>query len=67
MRERVGWDVERRLRRPPEVALGLGDLVGAEQAADVLRPTYDATDGGDGLVSMEVSPYLAHDTRATIA
>jgi transaldolase / glucose-6-phosphate isomerase len=38
-----------------------------QHAADVLRPTYDATDGGDGLVSMEVSPYLAHDTRATIA
>jgi transaldolase/glucose-6-phosphate isomerase len=38
-----------------------------QEAADILRPTYDATDGRDGFVSMEVSPYLAHDTRATIA
>ena len=31
-------------------------------AADVLRPVYDATQGGDGFVSLEVSPALAHDT-----
>jgi transaldolase / glucose-6-phosphate isomerase len=37
-----------------------------QQAADVLRPVFDATGGGDGFVSMEVSPYLAHDTRGTI-
>lgn len=36
-------------------------------AADVLRPVYDATQGKDGYVSLEVSPYLAHDTEATIA
>jgi transaldolase len=36
-------------------------------AADVLRPIYDATKGGDGYVSLEVSPYLAHDTDATVA
>ena len=37
-----------------------------QQAADILRPVYDESDGGDGYVSMEVSPYLAYDTRATI-
>jgi transaldolase/glucose-6-phosphate isomerase len=37
-----------------------------QQAADILRPVYDATDGHDGYVSMEVSPYLAHDTGATL-
>jgi len=37
-----------------------------QQAADILRPVYDESDRGDGYVSMEVSPYLAHDTRATI-
>jgi transaldolase/glucose-6-phosphate isomerase len=37
-----------------------------QQAADILRPVYEATDRQDGYVSMEVSPYLAHDTRATI-
>lgn len=36
------------------------------RAADLLRPTYDATDGHDGYVSLEVSPHLAHDTGATI-
>jgi transaldolase/glucose-6-phosphate isomerase len=33
----------------------------------VLRPVYDATDGADGFVSLEVSPYLAMDTEGTIA
>jgi transaldolase len=32
----------------------------------LLRPTFDASDGGDGFVSIEVAPGLAHDTRATI-
>ena len=36
-------------------------------ACDVLRPVYDATDGVDGRVSIEVDPRLAHDTAATIA
>lgn len=35
-------------------------------AADVLRPLYDETDGGDGYASIEVSPKLAHDTEATV-
>jgi transaldolase len=33
----------------------------------VLRPAYDATDGVDGRVSIEVDPRLAYDTVATIA
>ncbi|GAB4576257.1 MAG: hypothetical protein Kow0077_31830 [Anaerolineae bacterium] len=37
------------------------------RAADMLRPVYDATDGLDGYVSLEVSPLLAHDTANTIA
>lgn len=36
-------------------------------AADVLRPVYDETNGGDGYVSLEVSPHLAHDTAGSIA
>ena len=36
-------------------------------AADVLRPVYDRTRGGDGFVSIEVSPYLSRDTQGTIA
>lgn len=36
-------------------------------AADVLRPVYDDSEGRDGMVSIEVSPKLAHDTEGTIA
>ncbi len=36
-------------------------------AADQLRPIYDATDRRDGYVSLEVSPYLAHNTHATVS
>ena len=35
-------------------------------AADFFRPIYDDTGGLDGFVSIEVSPYLAHDTRGTV-
>jgi transaldolase len=35
-------------------------------ATGILRPVYDAHDGGDGFVSLEVAPTLAHDTQATI-
>src|SRR5258708_26584198 len=38
-----------------------------QHAADVLRPVYDELKGGDGFVSIEVSPYLALDTKGTIA
>ncbi|HEV2348120.1 MAG TPA: transaldolase [Actinocrinis sp.] len=36
-------------------------------AADVLRPAYDASAGQDGRVSIEVDPRLAHKTTATVA
>jgi transaldolase/glucose-6-phosphate isomerase len=36
-------------------------------AADVLRPVHDESDGRDGYVSLEVSPALADDTEGTIA
>ncbi len=44
--------------------LALEDI---RRAADLLRPVYDATNGLDGYVSLEVSPKLAHDTNGTIA
>ncbi len=43
--------------------LALEDLT---QAADLFRPTFDASGGVDGWVSLEVSPLLAHDTANTI-
>jgi transaldolase len=35
-------------------------------ACDIMRPVYDATDGKDGRVSIEVDPRLAHDTAKTV-
>ena len=35
--------------------------------ADLFRPVYDATDGLDGRVSIEVDPRLANDTEKTVA
>lgn len=37
-----------------------------QDAADILRPVYDSSKRRDGYVSLEVSPYLARDTQATI-
>jgi transaldolase len=36
------------------------------KACDLMRPVYDASNGEDGFVSLEVSPYLAHDTQGSI-
>jgi transaldolase len=36
-------------------------------ACDVLRPVYDATNGVDGRVSIEVDPRVARETEKTIA
>jgi transaldolase/glucose-6-phosphate isomerase len=44
-------------------ALAIRDI---RDAADLLRPVYDSTKRADGYVSLEVSPYLAYDTGATI-
>ncbi len=45
-------------------ALVLEDI---RAALGVFRPLYDASRGGDGFVSVEVAPDLAHDTNGTIA
>jgi transaldolase/glucose-6-phosphate isomerase len=44
--------------------LAIADM---RQAADILRPVYQATRGRDGYVSLEVTPYLALKTAETIA
>ena len=38
-----------------------------QEAADVLSSVYRDTDGGDGFVSLEVSPDVARDAPATVA
>lgn len=37
-----------------------------QATADLFQPLYAQTAGGDGYVSLEVSPYLAHDTAGTL-
>ncbi|MBI4191122.1 MAG: transaldolase [Betaproteobacteria bacterium] len=44
--------------------LAISDI---RDAADVMRPLYDASHRRDGCVSLEVSPYLARDTQGTLA
>ena len=44
-------------------ALIVGDI---GDAADLFRQVYDRTDAGDGYISIEVAPNLAHDTQGTI-
>ncbi|HEU6446481.1 MAG TPA: transaldolase [Gaiellaceae bacterium] len=36
------------------------------EACDLMRKAWDAAEGQDGYVSLEVDPHLAHDTEATI-
>jgi transaldolase/glucose-6-phosphate isomerase len=45
------------------LALTMEDI---QRAADLFRPTYNRLQGGDGFVSLEVSPKLAHDTAGTV-
>ena len=44
--------------------LTIGDI---QMATDIFRPVYEATDGVDGLVSLEPPPELSYDTEGTIA
>lgn len=52
-------------KTPTEIfeALAVEDIRAAAQA---LRPVYDAYDGRDGFVSLEVAPTLAYDTEGTV-
>jgi transaldolase/glucose-6-phosphate isomerase len=54
----AGWDAEKIFWQ-----LAIEDI---REGCDLFRPLYDETKGGDGFVSLEVSPYLAHDTDGTI-
>ncbi|MBB5933621.1 transaldolase [Streptomyces zagrosensis] len=50
-----------------EEAVRMITTADVRDAADILRPVFDATDGQDGRVSIEVDPRLAHRTDATVA
>jgi transaldolase len=49
---------------PTEIFFSLA-LQDIRDACDVLKPAYDASDGVDGYVSMEVEPGIAYDTERT--
>ncbi|WP_159522569.1 transaldolase [Sunxiuqinia indica] len=53
-------------KKPDEIyeALAIQDI---QKACDLLRPVFDASNGEDGFVSLEVSPYLARETEKTKA
>jgi len=53
-----GWTADRIFHQ-----LSLEDI---REAADLFRPLYEETQGGDGYVSLEVNPFLAHDTQDTL-
>ena len=54
-------------RVPADQALRELTAFDVRWACDVLRPVYEATNGVDGRVSIEVDPRIAHDTKRTVA
>src|SRR5512134_3416406 len=55
----AGWDAEKIFWQ-----LAIEDI---RAACDLFHPLYEETNGGDGYVSIEVSPDIANDTEASIA
>jgi transaldolase len=55
-----------RTEDPREIFFSLA-LQDIRDACDVLKPAYDASDGIDGYVSMEVEPGIAYETEASYA
>jgi len=58
-------EVLERCEDPKEVFLELA-VRDVQDACDVLRDTYERTDGVDGFVSLEVDPEIAFDSDATV-
>ncbi|PYS78066.1 MAG: transaldolase, partial [Acidobacteria bacterium] len=65
-------DYDEQLRQLVQAGKNVGeiyeDLVVQDigNAADILKPVYDKTDGIDGYISLEVNPGLAYKTQETI-
>jgi transaldolase/glucose-6-phosphate isomerase len=55
----AGWNAEQIFWQ-----LAIEDI---RTACDLFLPLYRQTDGGDGYVSLEVNPRLAHDTDTTVS
>jgi transaldolase len=68
--EGTAYDDQLRGASASLTAMDLFELVetsDVRDACDLFRPVYDATNGMDGYVSIEVSPVSANDSHATIA
>jgi len=63
--EAIRMIAEKNGRNPIDVFYDLA-LADVQMAADVFLPVYRQTNGADGLVSFELEPRLAHDTRGSI-
>src|SRR5512141_848532 len=55
----AGWDAEKIFWQ-----LAIEDI---RASCDAFSPVYEETNGGDGYVSLEVSPFVAGDTEKTVA
>ena len=55
----AGWDAEKIFWQ-----LAIEDI---KAACDAFLPLYEESNGGDGYVSLEVSPYIANDSNATVS
>lgn len=62
--------IQAEVERRPEIPLAeLYERLAVQdvqQAADILAPVFERTQGADGFVSLEVAPGLAHDTNGTV-
>ena len=70
LREGTEYDDQIRTASGDYTALELFELIATTDvraACDIFRPVYDSTNGGDGYVSIEVSPAAANDANATIS
>jgi transaldolase/glucose-6-phosphate isomerase len=58
--------LQQQIREPKAIyeRLAVADI---QDAADVLISVSEQLNGRDGFVSLEISPYLAHDMQATVA
>ncbi len=61
-------EISRRLHSGHDAESVVWDMLieDVQAAADIFRPVYERTHGGDGFVSIEVSPEVARDTQRTI-
>jgi transaldolase len=68
--EGTAYDDQLRAAPRGHTAMDLFELVetsDVRDACDIFLPVYEAAKGGDGFVSIEVSPASANDSQATVA